>query len=115
MSLNGQSVRFKAGEEVEVPELLVDECIRKGLIPADDFKQAVREAAAEESLEIAAEDEEALADTADASRIRADAMARASEEADMEAAEEAAALKLKRSEAAKKAAATKAANKLNAA
>jgi len=115
-SLMGQTVRFEAGEEVEVPELLVEECLKAGLIPSDDFRQAVREAAIEEELALAEEDVDLQVSEANAARIRANAMADASAEADIEAATEAAEAKAakKRSESAKKAAATRAANNLNA-
>ena len=103
-SLNGQSARFAPGQEREVPESLVDECIKAGLIPADDFKQALLDAQAEESLAVADE----LASEATSEAVAQEAREKAIKEAELEAADELAAEK--RSIAARKAAATRKAN-----
>lgn len=85
-TLMGNSVRFAPGVEVDVPESLIDECLKRGLMPSDDFKQAVKDAAIEEAGILAKED----------------AAIKAVEDAIAE----------KRAAAVKKGAATKAANKL---
>jgi len=85
-TLMGNSVRFAPGVEVDVPESLIDECLKQGLMPSDDFKQAVKDAAVEEAVTLAKE--KAATNFAD------EAVAQ------------------KRAAAVKKGAATKAANKL---
>jgi len=114
-STTGHTARFAPGQERDVPEILVDACIAKGLMPADDFQQAVREAAAEESVQVEQEEAEKQAEEAVVAQARAEALAQAAADAEDEAAKEkaeAVAAK-KRSEAAKKAAATRKANAKN--
>ena len=113
-TLMGHSVRFAPGAEVEVPEALIEDCLKKGLMPSDDFKQAVKEASEEESITLAEEDAEQQNDDAQIARARARALEQAAIEAKEEAEAESkgAFASKKRSDTAKKAAATKAANKL---
>ena len=108
-SLSGHIARFGPREEREVPEVLVDECIKMGLIPSDEFKKAIEEASENEADELELEQQELGAQSEVADRLRSEAMANAQAEV-MAEAEAAAELKAKRSAAAKKAAATKKAN-----
>lgn len=112
-SLTGHTVRFEPKQECEVPDILVDECIKQGLIPSDDFKQALLDAQAEEAESDIEDEIAAQADEAKVASARADALAKAAADADVEAAAEKAELAAKRSAAAKKGAATKAANESN--